>query len=74
LNQIEQGELLGVIQGLGFKKGQTVFTKWRRKKLERIREIEDKINEDKLNIFERLIRHSIPKTVFDNLIKKNKRK
>ncbi len=74
MNQIEQGELLGVIQGLGFKKGQTIFTKWRRKKLERIREIEDKINEDKLNIFERLIRHNIPKTVFDNLIKKNKRK
>jgi len=73
MDQLEQADLLGAIQGLGFKKGKTIFTSWRRKRLNRIEEINDNINEDKLTIFERLIKQNRPKNVFDNLIL-NKRK
>jgi len=68
MDQLEYADLLGAIQGLGFKKGKAIFTTWRRKQLARIEEIDDNINEDQLNVFEKLIRQNKPKTVFDSLI------
>jgi len=73
MDQLEQADLFGAVQASGFKKGQSIFTKWRRKRLNRIEEINDGINEDELTIFERLIKQNRPKNVFDNLIL-NKRK
>lgn len=69
VDQIEQANLLSVVQGIGKKKGHIFFTKWRRKKLEQMFEIDEKINEDKKTVFEKLIKQNKPKTVFDNLIK-----
>ena len=74
INQLDQADLLGIIQGIGYKKGGMNFTKWRRKKILRINEINDELNEDKLTIFERLTKKKEPKTLFDSLIKRYKRK
>jgi len=68
MDQLEQADLFGAIQGLGFKKGRSVFTNWRRKRLARIEEINDEVHFDELNVFEKLIRRNKPKTIFDNLI------
>ena len=72
MNQLEQADLLGTVQGLGFKKGRTIFTSWRRKQLARIKEIDDEIHFDELNVFEKLTRQNKPETVFDSLIANKK--
>lgn len=69
MNQLEQADLFGAIQGLGFKKGKSVFTNWRRKKLARIEEIDDEIHFDELPVFEKLKKQNESKTVFDRLVK-----
>lgn len=70
MNQLEQADLLGAVQGLGFKKGKSVFTKWRKGKLNRIEKIDDEIHFDELTIFEKLEKQDEPKTVFDKLIRR----
>ncbi|MHA1302135.1 MAG: hypothetical protein ACTSPI_00335 [Candidatus Heimdallarchaeaceae archaeon] len=72
MDQLEQADLLGAIQGLGFKKGRSIFINWRRKKLMRIKEIDDEMNFDKLTVFEKLKKQNEPKTVFDKLINRKR--
>ena len=67
--EFEWFNLFSTVQAFGFKKGKTVYHKWRRSKLARIDEIDDMINQSKMTIFDRLIRMNRPKTIFDNLIK-----
>jgi len=69
MNQLEQADLFGVIQGLGFKKGRSIFTNWRRKQLARIEEINDEMHFDELPIFEKLKKQDESKTIFERLIK-----
>ena len=73
MDQLEQADLFGAVQGLGFKKGKTIFTNWRRRKLARIEEINDSIDEDELTVFEKLRKQNEPKTVFDRLIRRKQR-
>ena len=73
MDQLEQADLFGAVQGLGFKKGQSIFTKWRNKKLARIKEIDDEIHFDELNVFEKLRKQNEPKTIFDRLIQSKDR-
>ena len=74
INQLSKADLLGVIQGVGHKKGNLLFTKWRREKISKLDEINDELNYDKLTVFERLVKSKKPKTIFDRLIKYSKRK
>ena len=67
--------MFAAIQGIGYKKGAAIFSKWRRNKLFRIDEINDKLNEVDLNIFERLIKRKryTSGTIFDRLNKRKKK-
>ena len=74
IDELNKADLLGRIQGVGNKKGNILFAKWRREKISKLDEINDELNYDKLTIFERLIKSKKPKTIFDKLIKYSKRK
>jgi hypothetical protein len=67
--------MFAAIQGIGYEKGATIFSKWRRGKLFRIDEINDKLDEANLNIFERLIKRKryTSGTIFDRFNKRKKK-
>ena len=73
MNQLEQADLLGAIQGLGFKKGQSIFTNWRRKQLARIEEIDDEVHFDELPVFEKLKKRDESKNIFERLIRSERK-
>ena len=65
INELDQSILLGIVQGLGTKKGNIAFKKFRQEKMNRLEEL----NLMNKNIFERLARVKETKTntVFDKL-------
>lgn len=66
IKELDQLNLLGIVQGLGTKKGNANYRSYRNQKIKQLKELEDKKN---LTVFERLKRkkEKKTKTVFDRL-------